>query len=74
MSGLLRHRARVPWSVGRDDAGRWVVRDPSGLHGGIFIDRKSALRFALFGSGRHASVLVPDIIRFSNNKSARGGS
>ena len=51
-----------PWLVGKDSQGRWVVRDPSGLHGGIFANRAAALHFALFENGRHGAVLVAGIL------------
>ncbi|MGI6856271.1 hypothetical protein [Mesorhizobium sp. 1B3] len=36
--------------VGRDRRGRWIVRDEMGLVGGLFADRASAVRFAMFES------------------------
>jgi hypothetical protein len=48
-----------PWLVGKDKEGRWVVRDPSGLHGGVFADRTAALHFALLENGRHAAIMLP---------------
>lgn len=36
--------------VGRDRRGRWIVRDEKGLVGGLFADRASAVRFAMFES------------------------
>ncbi len=44
--------------VGRNSRGAWVVQDQSGLHGGLFIDRAEALRFALFENG-HRPQAVP---------------
>jgi len=45
------------------------VRDQSGLHGGIFIDRAEALRFALSENGQcpRAIVMVPGILEFDLN-------
>jgi hypothetical protein len=50
--------------IGRNSGGQWVVRDPSGRRGGLFIDRTEALRFALFENGRHpqAVVMVPGLL------------
>jgi hypothetical protein len=50
--------------IGRNSRGNWVVRDQCGLHGGLFVDRAEALRFALFENGRRpqAVVMVPGIL------------
>ena len=50
--------------IGRNSRGNWVVRDQSGLRGGLFIDRTEALRFALFENGRRpqAVLMVPGIL------------
>jgi hypothetical protein len=34
---------RSPWLVGRDKDGHWVVRDPAGLNGGIFVNRTAGI-------------------------------
>ena len=36
--------------IGKDSQGHWVVQDKKGLHGGLFVDRAQALKFALFGT------------------------
>lgn len=48
--------------VGRDAQGRWIVRDEKGLVGGLFTDRASAVRFAMFESDYvpGAVCCVPD--------------
>lgn len=48
--------------VGRDRRGRWIVRDEKGLVGGLFADRASAVRFAMFESGYVPGAVscVPD--------------
>jgi hypothetical protein len=48
--------------IGRDSQGHWVVQDQGGLHGGLFVDRAQALKFALFENGHRpqAIVMVPD--------------
>ncbi len=55
------------YMIGRDRAGRWVVQDQSGLHGGLFINRAEALKFALFENGRRpqAVVMVPGILELN---------
>jgi len=47
--------------IGRDRAGRWVVRDLRGLRGGLFVGRTEALKYALFENGNRpqAVVMVP---------------
>ena len=43
--------------------GHWVVQDQQHRCGGLFIDRKEALRFALFENGHRpqAVVMVPGV-------------
>ena len=43
--------------------GRWTARDLDGLIEGVFIDKKTAIRFALFevGGRRSAVIIIPDI-------------
>jgi hypothetical protein len=50
--------------IGRDRAGHWVVRDPQGLRGGLFVDRSEALKYALFENGNRpqAVVMVPGVL------------
>jgi len=50
--------------IGRDREGHWVVRDVKGLRGGLFVDRKQALKYALFENGNRpqAVVMVPGIL------------
>jgi hypothetical protein len=50
--------------VGQDSRGRWVVQDQRGLHGGLFIDRGNAIRFAMDETGKRPSAikLVPGIL------------
>ena len=56
--------------IGRNSRGNWVVRDQAGLHGGLFIDRTEALRFALFENGRRpqAVLMVPGILELGLNQ------
>jgi hypothetical protein len=50
--------------IGRDRERHWVVRDPQGLRGGLFVDRAAALKYALFENGNRpqAVVMVPGIL------------
>ena len=34
--------------IGRNRRGSWVVRDQSGMRGGLFVSRSEALRYAMF--------------------------
>lgn len=53
--------------IGKDRDGHWVVQDQSGLHGGLFVDRVQALKFALFENGNRpqAVVMVPGTLEFN---------
>ncbi len=65
--GQARHRSLL--LLGQDRRGNWVVRDKSGACGGLFIDRKAAIRFAIYeadGAPR-AVVMVPDILELDIN-------
>ncbi len=44
--------------IGQNSRGDWVVRDQSGLRGGLFIGREAALRYVRFESGGHPSAIV----------------
>jgi hypothetical protein len=58
--------------IGRNSRGNWVVRDQSGLRGGLFVDRTEALRFALFENGRRpqAVLMVPGILELDIDQTA----
>jgi hypothetical protein len=49
--------------IGKNSRGNWVVKDDQGIRGGLFVDRKEALRFAMFENGNRpqAVVMVPGI-------------
>jgi len=61
--------------IGRNSRGNWVVRDPSGKRGGLFVDRAEALRFALFENGRRpqAVVMIPDVLELDLGSDLGGG-
>lgn len=44
--------------VGRSQAGLWVARDLEGVSEGVFRDRKTAMRFALFEGGHANAVML----------------
>ena len=44
--------------VGKDSHGRWVAQDQSGLHGGLFVDRAEALKFAKFENGNRPQAVI----------------
>ena len=49
--------------IGQNSRGDWVVRDPRGLRGGLFVNRAEALRFAMFENGNRpqAVIMVPGV-------------
>jgi hypothetical protein len=50
---------QVPWfQVGRDSHGNWVVQDPCGIRGGLFVDRDQALRFVRAENGNRPRDFV----------------
>jgi hypothetical protein len=62
--------------IGRNGQRNWVVRDQSRLRGRLFIDRKEALRFALFENGRRpqAVLMVPGVLELDLNQSANSSA
>jgi hypothetical protein len=60
-------RAASLFMIGRNAQGHWVVQDRSGLHGGLFVDRAQALKFALFENGNRpqAVVMVPGTVELN---------
>jgi hypothetical protein len=54
---------RRTFTVRCNRPGRWTARDLDGLIEGVFIDKKTAIRFALFEAGgrRSAVIIIPDI-------------
>jgi hypothetical protein len=44
--------------IGQDGHGNWVVRDQSGLRGGLFIGRAEALRYVRDEAGNHPRAIV----------------
>jgi hypothetical protein len=51
--------SHAPWfRVGRDSHGNWVVQDPRGIRGGLFVDRDQALRFVRAENGNRPQEFV----------------
>jgi hypothetical protein len=48
--------------IGKNSRGNWVVQDPRGMRGGLFVDRTQALKFAMSENGGRpqAVIMVPD--------------
>ena len=62
--------------VGQDSRGRWVVQDQRGLHGGLFVDRGNAIRFAMDETGKrpNAIKLVPGVLELDMRGPAAAGA
>ena len=60
------------YRIGRNSRGHWVVQDERGTRGGLFIDRKQALRFAMFENGNRpqAVVMVPGVLELDLGRKA----
>jgi hypothetical protein len=59
--------------IGRDSHGHWVVQDEARLRGGLFVDRKEALKFAMFENGDRpqAVVMVPGVFELDMSGAIR---
>lgn len=57
--------------IGRNSNGHWVVQDQRHLCGGLFVDRATALKFALFENGHRpqAVVMVPGLLELGTGVS-----
>jgi len=44
--------------IGQNSRGNWVVRDQSGVRGGLFIGRAEALRYVRLEAGNHPRAIV----------------
>jgi hypothetical protein len=63
--------SQAPWfRVGRDSRGNWVVQDPRGIRGGLFIDRDQALRFVRAENGNRPGefVIVGGVLELDMSK------
>jgi hypothetical protein len=50
--------------IGQNSRGSWVVQDPRGLCGGLFVYRAEALRFGMVENGNRpqAVIMVPSVL------------
>jgi hypothetical protein len=48
--------------IGQDRSGYWVVKDAQSLCGGLFVNRKEAIRFAMYECQRRPQsvIMLPD--------------
>lgn len=62
--GIKRKASECNILVGKDREGHWVVKDQAGLHGGIFVDRAQALKYAMrdIADRMQAVIMVPGIL------------
>ncbi len=44
--------------IGKNSRGQWVAQHQGGLFGGLFVDCKKAVRFALDENGHHPNLVV----------------
>lgn len=61
--------------LGQDSRGHWVVQEPGGQCGGVFLHRAEAVKFALFDGVDHrprAVILVPGVLELEMVKTVRG--
>jgi hypothetical protein len=70
----LRSGIQSPFLVGKNSHGNWVVRDQTGLRGGLFVNRAEALRFAMFENGKRpqAVIMVPGLLELDMSIKAPG--
>jgi len=56
--------------IGQNGRGNWVVQDPRGLRGGLFVDRAEALRFAMFENGNRPQgvIMVAGVFELDMNR------
>jgi hypothetical protein len=69
----LQAPSQAPWfRVGRDSHGNWVVQDPRGIRGGLFIDRDQALRFVRAENGNRPGgfVMVGGVLELDMSKAS----
>jgi hypothetical protein len=45
--------------LGQNAHGQWVIRELHGRMEGLFVDRKEAIRFALYESGSRDASVIP---------------
>jgi hypothetical protein len=71
----LQAPSQASWfRVGRDSRGNWVVQDPRGIRGGLFVDRYQALRFVRAENGNRPGgfVMVGGVLALDMSKAQPG--
>ena len=53
--------------VGKNQNGNWVVQDSTGLCGGLFVDRREALKFVAFENADRPVIVVPGTLELNMN-------
>lgn len=48
----------LPFMVGQDQQGNWVVQEQNGVRGGLFVDRDAALRYVRSENGGRAQAVI----------------
>jgi hypothetical protein len=48
----------LPFMVGQDQRGNWVVQEQNGVRGGLFVDRDAALRFVRSENGGRPQAVI----------------
>jgi hypothetical protein len=48
----------LPFMVGQDQHGNWVVQEQNGIRGGLFVDRDAALRFVRSENGGRPQAVI----------------
>jgi hypothetical protein len=69
----LQAPSQAPWFlVGRDSRGNWVVQDPRGIRGGLFVNRDQALRFVRAENGNRPGefVMVGGVLELDVSKAS----
>jgi hypothetical protein len=44
--------------IGRSKTGNWIAMEQNGLHGGMFVSRAAAFKYALFENDHHPETVV----------------
>ena len=44
--------------IGKNSRGQWVAQEQNGLYGGLFVNRKQAVKYALFENGHRPETIV----------------
>ena len=48
----------IPFLLGRNSCGNWVVQDERGVRGGLFVSRAEAVRFARRENGNRPTAIA----------------